>query len=159
MIGHRRFHPTKGLFSKFKFKYDPEENEYLCPNKQVLKYRTTTREGYREYTSDPKIYSECPLLTQCTRSQNHKKILTRHILEDSKEWVHNNTLTASGKMLYKKRKETIERSFADAKQLHGYRYCRYRGIKGAQEQALMTAACQNIKKIANHLAKVATKTA
>ncbi|SHK81762.1 transposase, partial [Desulforamulus aeronauticus] len=61
----------------------------------------------------------------------------------------------SGKMLYKKRKETIERSFADAKQLHGYRYCRFRGKKHVLEQALMTATCQNIKKIANHLAKIA----
>lgn len=158
VIGHRRFHPTKGLFSKFKFKYDPDKNEYLCPNKQVLKYRTTTRDGYREYISDPRICSQCPLLAQCTRSRNHQKVLTRHIWEESKEWVHKNTLTASGKMLYKKRKETIERSFADAKQLHGYRYCRYRGLRCAQEQALMTATCQNIKKIANHLAKVADKT-
>ncbi|WP_096188171.1 transposase [Evansella halocellulosilytica] len=55
------------------------------------------------------------------------------------------------KFLYKKRKETIERSFADAKQLHGLRYCRLRSLKGASEQALMTAAAQNIKKIANHL--------
>nr|WP_096186183.1 hypothetical protein [Evansella halocellulosilytica] len=39
----------------------------------------------------------------------------------------------------------------DAKQLHGLRYCRLRSLKGASEQALMTAAAQNIKKIANHL--------
>ena len=155
VIGHRRFHPTKGLFSKFKFKYDHDKNEYLCPNGQILRYRTTTREGYREYSSNPKICAQCPLLDQCTRSKDHKKIITRHLWEGSKEWVHQNTLTKAGKLLYKKRKEKIERSFADAKQLHGYRYCRFRGKKGAQEQALMTATCQNIKKIANHLAKLA----
>lgn len=88
-------------------------------------------------------------------SKNHQKVITRHVWEDSKEWVHKNGLTKSGKMLYKKRKETIERSFADAKQLHGYRYCRFRGKRHALEQALMTAACQNMKKIANHLAKLA----
>ncbi|HEU5138341.1 MAG TPA: transposase, partial [Bacillales bacterium] len=53
------------------------------------------------------------------------------------------------------RKETIERSFADAKQLHGLRYCRLRGRQKVQEQALMTAASQNMKKIANHLDKLA----
>lgn len=155
VIGHRRFHPTKGLFSKFKFKYDPEKDEYLCPNKQILPYRTTNREGYREYASNPIECVACPLLSQCTHSSKHQKIVTRHVWEDSKEWVHKNLLTKSGKMLYKKRKETIERSFADAKQLHGYRYCRFRGKKHALEQALMTATCQNIKKIANHLAKIA----
>jgi len=68
--------------------------------------------------------------------------------------VRENRLSKSGKMLYKKRKETIERSFADAKELHGFRYCRLRGLKKVTEQALMTAASQNIKKIANHLAKL-----
>ncbi len=34
-----------------------------------------------------------------------------------------------GKELYKMRKEKIERSFADSKQNHGYRYAMYRGIK------------------------------
>ena len=36
----------------------------------------------------------------------------------------------------------------------GLRYCRLRGLKNASEQALLTAACQNIKKIAIHLAKL-----
>ncbi|KOC31972.1 IS5/IS1182 family transposase, partial [Clostridium botulinum C/D] len=42
----------------------------------------------------------------------------------------------------------IERSFADSKELHGLRYCRMRGIKNVSEQCLLTAAVQNMKKIA-----------
>jgi len=53
-----------------------------------------------------------------------------------------------GPALYKRRKETIERSFADAKQLHGHRYVRMRRLLRAQEQCLLSAACQNIKKMA-----------
>ncbi|MFI8622999.1 transposase, partial [Bacillus altitudinis] len=52
------------------------------------------------------------------------------------------------------RKEKIERSFADSKQLHGLRYCRLRGKQNVSEQVLLTAACQNMKKIATHLAKL-----
>ncbi|AJW69372.1 hypothetical protein PPE_06590 [Paenibacillus polymyxa E681] len=59
--------------------------------------------------------------------------------------MRENRLTSSGKKLYKRRKETIERSFADAKELHGLRYCRLRGIENVTEQALMTAAVQNMK--------------
>jgi hypothetical protein len=36
-------------------------------------------------------------------------------------------LTDCGKRVYARRKETVERSFADAKQLHGHRYARMRG--------------------------------
>ncbi|SDD02276.1 Transposase DDE domain-containing protein, partial [Melghirimyces thermohalophilus] len=77
----------------------------------------------------------------------------RHVWEKHKEKVRAHRLSSTGKYLYKKRKETIERSFADAKELHGLRYCRLRGREKVQEQALMTAAAQNIKKIANHLTK------
>ncbi|MET3696137.1 hypothetical protein ABID53_000455 [Bacillus oleivorans] len=42
-------------------------------------------------------------------------------------------------------------SFADSKKLHGLRYCRLRGLKNASEQVFLTAACQNIKRIATHL--------
>ncbi|MDQ0113839.1 hypothetical protein J2T15_003282 [Paenibacillus harenae] len=151
VIAHRRFHPTQGLYAKWKFTYDAERDLYVCPQKQELPYRTTDRNGYRQYASDPKQCASCPMLEQCTRSRNKRKIVTRHIWEDSKEQVRLNRLSKSGKRLYRKRKETIERSFADAKQLHGFRYCRLRGLNNVIEQALMTAAVQNMKKITLHL--------
>lgn len=48
--------------------------------------------------------------------------MTRHVWDDSKEKNTENLLSRSGKQLYGNRKETIERSFADAKELHGFRY-------------------------------------
>jgi transposase len=155
VIAHRRFHPTTGLFPKWKFTYDKEQDIYVCPNQQELIYRTTTRDGYREYKSDSKKCANCPLLSQCTRSKNKVKVVTRHVWEEHKEKVRFNRLSKSGKMLYKFRKEKVERSFADSKELHGLRYCRLRGLKNASEQVLLTAACQNMKKIATHLAKLA----
>ena len=53
-----------------------------------------------------------------------------------------------GKRIYKRRKEALERSFADAKQLHGHRYARMRGLSKVQQQCLLAATAQNIKKIA-----------
>jgi len=154
VIAHRRYHPIKGLFPKWKFEYDKERDLYTCPNGQELIFKTTTREGYREYKSDSKECKNCPLLSQCTRSKNKVKVVTRHVWEEHKEKVRLNRLTKSGKMLYKFRKKKIERSFADSKELHGLRYCRLRGLKSVSEQALLTAACQNIKKIATHLARL-----
>jgi len=58
------------------------------------------------------------------------------------------TKTDYGKQIYARRKETIERSFADSKELHGLRYCRMRGLAKVSEQCLLTAAVQNMKKIA-----------
>jgi Transposase and inactivated derivatives len=155
VIGGRAFTPVKGLIKKWRFKFDEKRNVYICPNQQELKYSTTNREGYREYKSNPQICSECPLLNECTRSKSKRKVITRHVWEDSKEWVRLNRLSRSGKYLYRLRYQTVERSFADAKELHGLRYCRLRGRENVQEQALLTATVQNIKKIALHLARKA----
>jgi hypothetical protein len=50
-----------------------------------------------------------------------------------------------------KQKETIERSFVDAKELHGFRYCRLRGRKKVIGQALLTSVFQNYEKDRNPL--------
>ena len=76
------------------------------------------------------------------------KTLTRHVWEESKERTNTHRLTEGGRLIYARRKETVERSFADAKQLHGYRYARFKGRDKVAAQCLMTAAAQNIKKIA-----------
>ncbi len=50
-----------------------------------------------------------------------------------------------------KRKEKIERSFPELKELHELCYYRLRGNERVFEQYLLTAAVQNTKKIANIL--------
>lgn len=153
VIAHRRFHSKKGYFHKWQYKYDELHDSYLCPAKEKLTYKTTDRKGYRIYHSDPNVCCNCQHLLKCTQSKDHTKVLTRHVWEDSKEWVSRNRLSWWGKEIYKKRKETIERSFADAKELHGLRYAHYRGRSKVLEQCLLTAAAQNIKKMANWLSR------
>ena len=148
VIGYRRPTHIKGRLPKRAYTYTPQTDTYLCPNGQSLTYRTTSREGYREYRSDPAVCKGCPYLGQCTSNAQKIKTVTRHVWEGCREKVDSHRLTATGKAIYKRRKETIERSFADAKQLHGHRYVRMRGLLRAQEQCLLSAACQNMKKMA-----------
>ena len=61
--------------------------------------------------------------------------------------IPKNTKTFNGKRLYNWRKETIERSFAEAKENHGLRYARMLGIQNMREQCFLTAAVQNIKRL------------
>jgi transposase len=148
VISYRRPNHRKGSFYKREYRYDADRDEYICPAGERLIYSTTSREGYRHYQSDPSICKSCAYLEKCTQNAKCQKTVTRHVWEDSKERVGQNRLTAEGKKLYKRRKETVERSFADAKELHGYRYARYRGLNKVQGQCLLAAAAQNIKKIA-----------
>lgn len=142
----------KGLkIQKRHFKYNEETDVYICPEGQKLRYRTTNRAGSNEYVSDPTICCQCPMLLECTESQNKIRVITRHVWQRYREEIRKNILTSFGKYLRQRRRETVERSFADAKELHGLRYARYRGLKNVTEQCLMTAIAMNIKKMARHL--------
>lgn len=147
-IAHRRHPAPEGLMGKWRFKYAPMEDVYLCPQKQRLQYATTTRDGYKVYRSDASICSQCPLLATCTRSAKQQKVIHRHLYEDLRDEVRAFLKTDEGQYLTQRRRETVERSFADAKELHGLRYARYRGRKRVQHQCLMSALAQNLKKLA-----------
>jgi len=145
--------PRPGMMRKSKFAYDSAQDGYVCPQGQLLAYATTDRNGYRHYRSDPKICCDCPLLASCTSNAAATRTITRHVWADARERTDRHRLTPWGKAIYKRRKETVERSFADAKQLHGHRYARFRSLTRVAYQCLLAAAAQNIKKIALALTK------
>ncbi|MGK9484422.1 IS1182-like element ISBth7 family transposase [Bacillus tropicus] len=153
VMGYRRFGKRNKEVPKSQFKYVEEMNVFACPMGCILEYVTTDREGYRQYKSNPEDCAVCPLREVCFSKKQKQKVITHHVWEKYKDIARKNKLTATGKGLYKVRCSTIERSFADAKELHGYRYARFRGLKSVQIQAYLTAACQNMKKIALHLTK------
>lgn len=140
--------PKPGMMRRSAFRYEAEVDGYRCPQGQLLAYATTDRTGYRHYRSDPAVCRRCPLLASCTSSANAVRLLTRHVWQDERERGDRLRLTSWGKAIYARRKETVERSFADAKQLHGHRYARFRGLWRVRVQCLLAAAAQNIKKIA-----------
>ncbi len=141
------------MMRKSKFVYETETDGYRCPQGQLLAYATTDRNGYRHYRSDPSICRDCPLLASCTTNAAATRTITRHVWQDARQCTDAHRLTPWGKAIYKRRKETVERSFADAKQLHGHRYARFRSQIRVACQCLLAAAAQNIKKIAMALTK------
>ena len=109
VMPYKRPMTKKGFFKKYEYVYDEYYDCYLCPNHQVLTYRTTNREGYREYKSDGKKCKDCPYQSQCTGSKDHVKVITRHVWENYMEQVEEIRHTKGIKEIYQQRKQTIER--------------------------------------------------
>lgn len=137
----------KGKLRPKDFIYDEYYDCYLCPENQTLTYRTTTREGYQEYKSAPKICATCPLLSVCTTSKNHQKVMTRHVWKDYLDSCEDIRHQRGLKELYQKRKETIERLFGTAKEYHNLRYTREIGKSKMEDKIGLTLACLNLKKL------------
>ena len=148
LFPYKRPMTKEGYFKKSDYVYDETYDAYLCPNDQMLHYRTTNREGYREYKSDGKKCAVCPYLSQCTASRDHVKLITRHIWEPYMEVCEDIRYTIGMKELYSHRKETIERIFGTAKENHGFRYTQMYGKARMRMKSALTFACMNLKKLA-----------
>ncbi len=145
----------KGFFKKYEFVYDAYYDQYICPALHALKFKTIDRQGYRQYHSNPNVCRSCPHLSMCTHSQNKTKVVTRHIWTAALEEANHQRHVLKNKALYKKRSQTIERCFADAKEKHGMRYTQYRGLEKVTEETMLRFACMNLKKMARWEEKIA----
>jgi len=147
IMPYKRPMTKKGFFRKSEYVYDEHYDCYICPNDQILSYRTTNRDGYREYKSDPKVCESCPYLSQCTKSKLHQKTVVRHVWEDYLEQCEDIRQTNGMKDIYDKRKQTIERIFGTAKEHHGMRYTQMLGKAKMSMKVGLTFACMNMKKL------------
>ena len=147
VIGYRRHTHQQEVFGKYRFRYEPYFDAYICPEGKHLYWKTTNRTGYREYWSSSKDCANCPRKNECMSEKSKRRLVTRHVWQDALEEVTWFTKTTIGRRIYSWRKQTIERSFAEAKENHGLRFARMLGIKNMREQCFLTAAAQNIKRL------------
>lgn len=133
IIGYRRTGTQTSRFKRKQFEYDSPHDIYIHKKTgEVLKYTgLIDRNGYKKYSNPEKDIT-----------------LTRHLKAELNEYYHQLRLSDQGKEIYKRRKETIERSFADSKQNHGYRYAMVKGLKKNQNYTWLICAAQNMKNIA-----------
>ena len=76
-------------------------------------------------------------------------MLQTHIWQEYLDLVEQLRRTDVAKDLYARRKETIERVFADGKEKHGMRYTHYRGLARVTSWVRLKFAAMNLKKLAN----------
>lgn len=79
--------------------------------------------------------------------KKHVKTITRHVWESDREEADYIRQTDEWKIVYPQRKETIERVFADAKENHGMRFTRLKGLVKNQHESLIIFSCHNLKKL------------
>lgn len=145
---YKRPQTMKGGHEWWKYVYDEYYDCILCPEYQPLEYSTTNRDGYREYKSNPQVCAGCPTRPLCTHSKDCVKTVQRHIWKGYEELADDIRHTPKYQELYKRRKETIERVFADAKEKHAMRYTQYRGLTQVSNWVRLKFAAMNLKKLA-----------
>ena len=154
VIAYRRYQQGDTNIRKYEFKYNKEQDYYICPKTGVILQYTgrIDRNGYKYY-SDKENCKGCPHINECCKKQGYR-VIRRLICEELNEKSRERRLSDRGKEMYKQRKEKVERSFADSKNNHGYRYAMYKGIEKNQNYTWLICAAQNMKNIALKLNSV-----
>ncbi len=135
----------RGIFPIDRFRWDEENNSYICPGSKILKYhgihKSSKQFVWRAAMKDCKA---CRLKQECTKDR--ARSLSRHIYQDDINRVKEYAETKAYRTSIKKRK-TIESLFGEAKEQMGLRVCKFRRRWNTEEQFLLTAAAQNIKRM------------
>lgn len=139
----------EGFFGKNDFVYDEYNDCYICPENQILSYRTTNRHGYQEFKSNGKVCASCPTRGICTQNKKFEKTVTRHVWQEYLDEAEKNRYEDGVKDWYPVRKETIERNFAEAKEYHSFRYTQMFGKARMEMKSALTFTCLNLKKLVN----------
>ena len=129
------------------FTYDAEHDRYRCPEGAMLRRRKTSySQGKVLYRADAAICNTCPVKADCTPS-DHGRQIARPFDADYLDRVRGYHETEEYRRAMRKRKVWIEPLFGEAKQWHGMRQFRLRGLQKVNMEGLFIAAGQNLKRL------------
>ena len=148
VLPYKRTSQKKGTYRPWEYEYDLVNDSYLCPRGGILRHTTTDRNGKRVYRSTPSACVNCSYKLLCGANEKGQKVFHRHIWQEYLDLVEQLRKTDRCKALYEKRKQTIERVFADAKEKHAMRYTHHRGLAAVTRWVRLKYAAMNLKKLA-----------
>jgi transposase len=141
------FDTRTSFFGKHAFPYDTQADTYRCPGGATLPFRKHKHtERVRVYQASATICNACPLKARCTDSANGRQV-TRSFDEATIEKVRGYHETEAYQKAMRKRQVWVEPMFAEAKEWHGLRRFRLRGLPNVNIEGLLVAAGQNLKRL------------
>ena len=139
---------AKGRYSKADFRYDTEQNEYICPAGERLTYRFDSVEhGKTQWVYMTYQCSSCPLQSQCTTS--HAKRIKR--------WEKEDILDAADALLQqdpdamRQRKRLVEHPYGTIKHWMGSTHFLMKRLPNVQAEMSLHVLAYNLRRAINVL--------
>lgn len=151
-----------GTLSRSDFQWNEEANEYRCPEGNALRsdWRQFKNPRSRITKADIIIYRSrqfdcvtCPIKAQCCPNTPVRKI-TRSLYESARDAARAIAKTEAYQQSRKDRKK-VEMLFAHLKRILKLDRLRLRGLSGAQDEFLLAATAQNLRRMAKWLPPIA----
>jgi len=149
---------SDGTFSRSDFGFDEQADHYTCPNgKQLKRFRRRfskprsgiTKANTINYSSSQHDCKACPLKEQCCPNTVKRKV-TRSVHEAARDVARAVARTEGYRRTRRQRKQ-VEMLFGHMKRILKVDRLRLRGLSGAQDEFLLTATAQNLRRMAKYL--------
>lgn len=147
----------KRPFASYNWPFDAEQNYYLCPNQQKLRFKEevirTTLNGYDRHL---RIYESegcqgCPLFEACrgpnAKVDSNRRVQRSEKLEAYKEAVKKRLASEQGLTKRSQRSVDVETPFANIKYNMGHRRFVLRGLDKVNVEFQLLAIAHNINKV------------
>jgi len=144
-----------GIFSRSDFKYDAEEDRYICPaGKDMKRFRVAGRkakakppkDGTYRYRARKADCDACPLKPRCCPTEPLRKV-PRSVHEDARN-VARGIMASDAYLVSRRERKKVEMLFAHLKRILKVDRLRLRGPTGANDEFLLAATAQNLRKLA-----------
>ena len=137
-------------YDRRKFRYDPEHDQFICPQGQPLVFSNLDKVKGRKYIGAN--CGDCPVKAQCTQGKR------RHLCYDPKmekmrTEMRDKLNAPEGKAKYLERLSEIEPVYGDLKQNRGFTKFHTRGKPMVLIETGLYSIAHNLVKIFNHLKK------
>jgi len=146
-----------GAYPRSAFIYDGVSDSYSCPGGKQLKqfWRAYTKPRSGVTKANTRIYrsrntdcAACALKDKCCPDTPVRK-MTRSVFEHARDVVRRLRETPEYEQSKRDRKK-VEMAFAHLKRVLGFRRLRLRGPTGAQDEFLLAATVQNLRKLTRY---------
>ena len=136
-----------GPLDKSHFKYDRENDCYICPAGEVLTYRRMEPERRRRvYRLKRSVCQKCRYFGVCTTGKIGRK-LTRLNQEDLKDKLETVYEQPESQAVFKLRKEKVELPFGHIKRNLKFDAFLLRGLDGVKAEFSLLSSCFNVARL------------
>ena len=138
---------SQGEFDKSQFKYDSQNDVYICPEGQILKYCGVNNKRKMRYYAARRVCKYCKHFGKCTTNKRDGRKILRLFEEELREKLEKYYELPSSQKIYAKRKQKVELPFGHFKHNLEANHFLLRGLDGVKAEMSLLSSCFNIARI------------
>jgi len=143
------------------FKYHSENDTYICPNNETLKFRRIREDKqrshrFKQYRTD--ACKTCEFQKQCCRKGTARRVIEREERQGLKDEIKDRLNSEAGKEIYNRRMHPVESIFGQIKFNRGFTYFLLRGLELVRAEFAIMCLTHNLLKMANYMSYLTEET-